>query len=227
MSKPPLRSSLFPILLIGAATLLWLYESVRQLPAPAEAPTPAAGSREPPAAGETTGPYETFRNCTLLEHRSNDGDSFLILLPNGRKKIFRLYFVDAPESDFRTYRGGKNNHRPIHEQATALGGITPRQSVKIGKEAKSFTLNLLKTSRFTLHTVWHSPFKDGRYQAFLEIPQEGRLRLLHELLVENGLARIYTRGAELPDGTSVPAQRARLVKLEKSAKTANQGAWRF
>jgi endonuclease YncB( thermonuclease family) len=218
MPKPSLRSSLFPIFLVGAATALWACDVIGK-----SGPEPRAAAQ---AVTRQTGRYETHRNCVLIANRGNDGDSFLIRLPGGRSEIFRLYFVDAPESALRTYRGGRDNHARIRQQAAALGGITPALTVELGKNASAFTLGLLQSAPFTLHTRWHSPFNDQRYQAFIEVSHQGRQRLLHELLVEKGLARIHTKGAELPDGTPVSKQRTRLLDLQKAAKSDRQGAWR-
>jgi|MDTC01.3.fsa_nt_gb hypothetical protein len=48
---------------------------------------------------------------------------------------------------------------------------------------------------------------------------------LSQRLVNLGLARIYTRGSHLADGTNYKQFKARLSTLEKDAKTANLGAW--
>ena len=45
--------------------------------------------RQPPA---------TLDNCVLVMNRFSDGDSFHVSA-KGKEYIFRLYFVDAPETD--------------------------------------------------------------------------------------------------------------------------------
>ena len=173
----------------------------------------------------TSGAYEFYRGCTLAEARNNDGDSFMVKLPDGKKAEFRLYFVDTPESAFKSYAGGDTNHQRIREQAADLGGITPEQAVEIGKKAKAFTLGLLASRPFDLYTRWDSPFNDNRFHAFVEVNKSGKSRWLHELLVEKGLARIHTKGADLPDGT--PSQSTRRVSRnsKRAAKKAEAGAW--
>ena len=52
-------------------------------------------------------------------------------------------------------------------------------------------------------------------------------RDLNELLIENGLARIYGVRTPLPDGKTSAQYLARLAELEAQAKKARLGAWRF
>lgn len=208
------KTSVLPILILLAALALWVAEI------PWQGATPAPGS-------ETTGKYEIHRNCTLGENRGNDGDSFRVKFPDGRSEVIRLYFVDAPESAFKTYGGGRNNHHRIAQQAADLGGITPQQAVEIGKRARTFTLSQLSSAPFAIHTEWDDPFGDRRFHAFVEFTHNGKSRFLHELLVENGLARIHTKGAPLPDGTPERKQEARLLELERAAKSTEAGAWGF
>ncbi|MGL4400523.1 MAG: hypothetical protein ACRCXD_11690 [Luteolibacter sp.] len=225
-SKP--KNPWFTVLLIIAAVALWAYNQSHAPQAPErEAPRSkqtAGGPVRPPAK---TGAYETHRGCTLVEARGNDGDSFLVRLPNGKKAEFRLYFVDAPESAFKSYSGGETNHRRIQDQAADLGGITSEQAVEIGKKAKVFTTDALASHPFDLHTSWDSPFNDNRFHAFVEIKHHGKSRWLHEVLVEKGLVRIHTKGADLPDGTPSAKSKARLLELQATAKRSDAGAWGF
>jgi endonuclease YncB( thermonuclease family) len=226
-SKP--RSSWFAVVLVIAAVAIWAYHE-GQLPAKPTAPT--GNERSIPTTGNSedigkTGGYETYRNCTLTEARNNDGDSFVVRLPDGRKSEFRLYFVDAPESAFKRYPGGETNHARIREQAAEMGGITPEQAVEIGKKGKAFTLGLLASRPFTLHTEWDNPFNDNRFHAHVEVIQDGNTRWLHQVLLERGLARLKTKGASLPDGTSTAKEKDHLRILERAAKRAEVGAWRL
>ncbi len=228
-------SAFIPILILCAAIAFWIYEAYSKShfgSAFDTRPTKsvATETRKPEErspSSKRTGAYETFSGCTLAQDRGNDGDSFQVLFPDGRKEIIRLYFVDSPESDFRTYRGGETNHRRISEQAASLGDLTPEEAVEIGREAKEFTLTHLAKTPFTIYTKWDSPFKDQRYHAFIRFPFNGKTRFLHELLVEKGYAHIHTKGAPLPDGTSVKSQKQHLYQLQKAAKSSKAGAWAF
>lgn len=213
--KSKSRRPVLTVLLVIVAVSLWAYD---QRPAPVAVPKTGGA--------ETTGAYETYRNCTLAQARNNDGDSFMVRLPDGRDAEFRLYFVDTPESAFKSYAGGDTNHERIRQQAAEMGGISPQQAVEIGKQGKALTLGLLGGRPFDLHTRWDSPFKDRRYHAFVEVKQDGKSRWLHELLVERGLARIKTKPADLPDGTPAAQQRERLKDLERAAKRQRVGAWK-
>ncbi len=123
------------------------------------------------------------------------------------------------------YAGGHTNHERIRQQAADMGGITSQQAVDIGKKSKSLTLGLLGSAPVTIFTTWDSPFNDGRYHAFIRVKDGGRVRWLHEVLVERGLARIKTKPADLPDGTSTTRQLNHLRDLERQAKRNGAGAW--
>ncbi|MFT4176976.1 MAG: thermonuclease family protein [Luteolibacter sp.] len=226
-SRSKISSSFLVILLIAAA-IVWLRDAKNDGPSsppndrPTTAETSPSSSRKAPLAG----PYEVYENCRLIDHGSNDGDSFLLQLPDGRRAIFRLYYVDTPESKFRRYQNGETNSDRIHQQARDLGNLTPERAVEIGQQAKNFTLDLLKNAPFTLYTSWDSPYNDQRYHAFLQCRFNNRTIYLHELLIEKGLARIKTKPAPLPDGTSVDTQRKHLRALEAKARNNRAGAWR-
>lgn len=213
------------VLLLIAAALLWVVEHQRDRPAarPENSSGPVSpGPGKPPASRPaSTGGYEVFTGCRLEDHRQNDGDSFRVRLADGRVEQFRLYYVDAPESDFRSYASGDNNHQRIAEQAEDLG-ISDQRAVEIGKRAKQRTREILGRAPFTVHTMWDDPFGDRRYHAFIQ-PSTGPW--LHETLVREGLVRIHTKPADLPDGTPVKQRLRELRELETGAKRARQGAW--
>jgi endonuclease YncB( thermonuclease family) len=207
--------------LIIAAIAVWGYHETQE---PGK-PQPAPRSQAPAGKSAKAGGYELFSDCTLVEARNNDGDSFMVKLPDGKKAEFRLYFVDTPESAFKSYAGGDTNHQRIRQQAAEMGGITPEQAVEIGKKGKAFTLGLLASRPFDLHTRWDSPFNDNRFHAFIQVRHDGKTRWLEELLVERGLARIKTKPADLPDGTPASEQLQHLKNLERAAKRAETGVW--
>jgi hypothetical protein len=49
-------------------------------------------------AREGSKDWIVLENCRLLPNAANDGDSFHVSV-NGKDYRFRLYFVDAPETD--------------------------------------------------------------------------------------------------------------------------------
>jgi endonuclease YncB( thermonuclease family) len=224
-----LKNSRLVSLLVFAVLGIWVYNQI-QSPPPDPHKSPLGTDTRKPAASssrkhESSGRYEVYRQCTLADARNNDGDSFMVNLPDGKKAEFRLYFVDTPESAFKSYAGGENNHQRIRQQAADMGGITPEQAVEIGNKGKAFTLGLLASKPFDLHTCWDSPYNDNRFHAFVEVRPDRKPRWLHELLVERGLARIKTKPADLPDGTPASKQLQHLKDLERAAKRAEAGVW--
>ncbi len=168
--------------------------------------------------------YDILEGCSLMDHRGNDGDSFHVMTPMGRKE-FRLYYVDAPESAARTYGPGEDNYTRIAQQGRAMGGLSRAETTQVGVEAKRFVGKLLKGRRFQVVTSWENVYDARRQYAFVIVPWEGRARYLHELLVAHGLARIYTKPAALPDNTPATRHKKRLRELEQHAQKWHYGAW--
>ncbi len=205
------------VLLLVLATGLWVLEQwnpglLQSWHGRAVGPpvgTTSRGEGEPARVGG----YERIDGCRWVDHRQNDGDSFRLELPDGRVVQFRLYFVDTPESAFRRYGGGRDNHDRIRDQARDMG-VTDQQAVEIGKEAKQRVEAMLRGRDVTVFTAWDDPFGDQRFHAFVLTPDGG---WLHEWLVVKGLARVHTKGAMLPDGTKQGDHKSKLKDLEKAA----------
>jgi len=232
MHRPRARKPVWlPLLFVIASVVIWFLNN-RSEPQKSETQKPQTEqnrSDSPNAPNrqitEKSGNYEVYRNCELVKNRGNDGDSFLVRLPDHREVMIRLYFVDSPESAFKRYGGGETNFKRISDQAADLGNITPEQAVEIGVKAKNYSLQLLASQPFTIYTEWDSPFKDNRFHAFAEIQENGKSRWLHERLIEKGLARIKTKPADLPDGTPAEKQREHLRSLERAARKNETGVW--
>ena len=207
------KKSTWPvILLLILAGVLWLRDHKRDVVA-------AIGGEEKAAAFD--GRYERFDKCQWVDSNRNDGDSFQVKLPEGRVVELRLYFVDAPESAFKTYGKGRSNHERIAKQGRAFG-VSSEQAVEIGAQAKKFVYGLLSKESFTIFTEWDDPFNDRRYHAFVELPDGG---WLHEELVKQGFVRIHTKGEDVPGGLRRDAQIRRLETMERQAKEGGLGAW--
>ncbi|MDG1358130.1 MAG: thermonuclease family protein [Akkermansiaceae bacterium] len=168
--------------------------------------------------------YQVWKNCVVISHRGNDGDSFHVEAPHGREEI-RLYYVDAPESAARTYRDGNTNHLRIAQQGAAMGGLDQRETIKVGVDAKAFVKQLLDGKRFKVVTRSERVYGSHRKYAFVIVDWKGQRHYLHELLVLNGLARIHTKPAHLPDNTTASDQKKRLYELQSYAKDMRYGAW--
>ena len=181
--------------------------------------------RGPPSrtAEKARSQFAALHDARLVEHRDNDGDSFHIAHDGGEEHEFRLYFVDAPEKRLHQFNGDR-----IKEQGRYFGKLSTEQTIGIGLEAKALTAELLKSRRFTVLTRWQRVFDSGRYFAFVFFDEGGgETEELSEKLVRAGLCRIYTQGANLPDGRHEKEFEARLRKLEREARARKQGAWRF
>lgn len=158
--------------------------------------------------------WEALENCSLVENSINDGDSFMVQTPQG-KKVFRLYFVDCPEtSDAYPDR--------VKEQAGYFS-TSKKRALRLGNEATDLTRKLLKPGSFTVWTRGQMVFQSGRQYGFIQL-KDGRW--LDRILVRNGLARIYGKRITLPDGKNSREYREELAGLEKLAKKGKLGGWR-
>src|SRR5438046_2417499 len=121
-----------------------------------------------------------LKDCRLIANPANDGDSFHVSA--GEKEyLFRLYFVDAPETDEMV-------PRRLVDQAKYFG-VTVPQAIEVGQAAKEFTREKL-SQPFTIFTHMADAMGSSRIPrvyAFVET-KEGDLG---EQLVRNGLARSY------------------------------------
>ncbi len=159
-------------------------------------------------------PWVTLQGGHYLTKRPNDGDSFHISVA-GHEYIFRLYFVDAPETsaEFRDR---------VEEQAIFFG-VTVDQVLQVGNLAKHFVREKL-SEPFLVRTCWEDAGGRSRMQRFYAFVQT-RNGDLGEQLVENGLARIHAATAK-PEGlTSAGAEWQKLVSLEHKAKKEKVGGW--
>jgi hypothetical protein len=78
--------------------------------------------------------WVTYENCRLLTNPANDGDSFHVRA-EGREYIFRLYFVDSPETE-------SSLPERIAEQAKYFQ-TTPEEVLGVGVAAEHFTTQTL------------------------------------------------------------------------------------
>ncbi len=155
-----------------------------------------------------------LKNCRLIPNPANDGDSFHVSA--GEKEcLFRLYFVDAPETDEMT-------PRRLVEQAKYFN-ITVPEAIEVGRAAKDFTQEKL-SQPFTVFTHMSDALGQSRlerFYAFIET-KEGDLG---EQLVRNGLARSYGFKTAPPGVTSSRIEVEKLQQFEDQAKRDKIGAW--
>jgi len=168
---------------------------------------------------ERMGRFEILRNCCYVSDKYNDGDSFKVKTEDGRIVEVRLYFVDTAESRDKPYA----DHRErVMKQGQYFGGLSYEKTLSLGKKAKERAVEKLSRSNLTVYTVWEEVYDSGRYHAFVEV---GRLGWWHEYLVNEGLARIHTKGSSMPSGLSERKRENDLEALERVAKRAGKGGW--
>jgi endonuclease YncB( thermonuclease family) len=156
----------------------------------------------------------TLTGCQFVPEDYNDGDSFHVWFGR-RELIFRLYFVDAPETE-------ANLKDRIKDQAEYFG-VSPEQVLQTGVEAKQFTEACLKHP-FTVTTRWQNAMGRSRlprYYAQIKVSGQD----LAALLVSRGLARAKGTVAILPGGGKGKDHMAALKKLEVEAKVNRTGIW--
>jgi DNA uptake protein ComE-like DNA-binding protein len=160
------------------------------------------------------GDWVTLENCRLVPNAANDGDSFHVSV-NGKEYIFRLYLVDAPETDAA-------NPARLIEQAKHFGMTVP-QVIEVGEAAKAFAGEKL-AEPFTVITHMANAMGRSNIERFYAFVQtkDGDLG---EQLIANGLARIHGTSATPPGASSSAAERQRLEELENEAKRRKVGGW--
>jgi len=147
--------------------------------------------------------------------RIRDGDSFHV--KQGDKEfIFRLYFVDCPETDDRF-------PERVDEQAKYFG-VSHKRAIEIGNSATAFTREAL-AKPFTVWTKWLDARGSSKLHRFYAVVVTDR-GSLSSLLVRNGLARIYGVPTALPDRMKATTYIERLRDYEAKAKDGRRGGWK-
>ncbi len=155
-----------------------------------------------------------LENCRFILNPADDGDSFHVSVGT-QEYIFRLYMVDAPETDALT--PGR-----LVEQAKYFE-VTVPQAIEVGEAAKEFTRRKL-SQPFTVFTRMSDAMgrsKIERFYAFVQT-KDGDLG---EQLVRNGLARNYGYKAVPPGLKNSRIEIEKLQQLENEAKQEKIGGW--
>jgi endonuclease YncB( thermonuclease family) len=155
-------------------------------------------------------------DCAYLADKSNDGDSFLVQC--GRERFFvRLYFVDAPETDLDFPERVRQQYDYFR---VGMDDVT-----RGGAMARDYVNRVLAPRRFVVHT--RKVFAQGRskltrYYGLVQV--EGRY--LHELLLEEGLARNRGTRVSLPNGAKAKVHANALQAIEDRARAFRKGVWK-
>jgi competence ComEA-like helix-hairpin-helix protein len=161
------------------------------------------------------GKWEVLKNCRLAANAAADGDSFHVV-HQGRQYIFRLYFVDAPETDAEL-------SERIQDQAIYFG-ISAAHVPRAGGQAARFTREKLSSREFTVVTRWENALGRSKLVRFYALIFANSQNLAAEL-VANGWARIYGARASWPGGPQTAEFIEDLKKSEKTAREQRRGIW--
>lgn len=165
--------------------------------------------------GSPASKWEVLEHCRLVTNYVVDGDSFKVL-HQGREYIFRLYFVDAPESDAALTERAKDQ--------AAYFGIHSRGIPRAGKEAAQFTRERLSGGEFTIITRWQNAMGRSSLARFYAVVLVNGKNLAEEL-VAHGHARIHGLRANWPDGPRSTTFINQLKNLELTAREQQRGVW--
>ena len=170
--------------------------------------------------------WREYTGCRVIPNASNDGDSFHVKPTNikTRSYLFRLYFVDTPESD-------TSLPERLQIQADYFGIPDPKDVVKVGKEAVKFTEKFLEDGNFTVYSRLADALgrsaKDRDYAMVLNSAGQD----LGTELVRNGLARVFGQGTDLSDLDAYKRDEnawfRRLRQAELEAKKEKRGGWAY
>lgn len=170
--------------------------------------------------------WREYTGCRVIPNASNDGDSFHVKAGNikNRTYLFRLYFVDTPESE-------TSLPERLQVQADYFGIADPKDVVKIGKAAVQFTEKFLEDGNFTVYSRLSDALgrseKDRDYAMVMNAAGQD----LGTELVCNGLARVYGNGTDLSELDAYKRDEnawwRRLRQAEVEAKKEKRGAWAY
>ncbi len=165
--------------------------------------------------GSPASKWEVLERCRLVTNSVVDGDSFKVL-HQGREYIFRLYFVDAPESDAALTERMKDQ--------AAYFGLPPHDVPRAGKNAAQFTRERLAAGEFTVITRWQNALGRSSLARFYAMVLVNGKNLAEEL-VAHGHARIHGLRANWPDGPRSSTFINQLKNLELTAREKQRGVW--
>jgi len=158
--------------------------------------------------------WEKLEDCRLVPNAANDGDSFHVL-HDGKEYIFRLYFVDTPETDDQI-------PDRVAQQMESFG-VDADTVYEIGHRAAEFTRSVL-SRHFTVYTRWTDAMGASRlprYYAFVEADGHD----LAEQLAEEGFVRVHGVMVDGPHGADRTAIENHLLRLTERAQREAAGIW--
>lgn len=161
------------------------------------------------------GEWQTLEKCRLAPDQYMDGDSFHVL-HEGKNHIFRLYFVDCPETD-TTFP------QRIADQMEDFGLANEKAVLAAGEKAKEFTKKIL-SGQFTVLTKWENARGNSRQARNYAVIFVGKKNLAEEL-ARSGWARAYGMPADYPDAARSKSFKNGLRRLQANAIRQKLGAF--
>jgi endonuclease YncB( thermonuclease family) len=180
------------------------------------APTDAAAAKK----------WREYTGCRVIPNASNDGDSFHVKPTNikTRTYLFRLYFVDTPESD-------TSLPERLQIQADYFGIPDPKDVVKVGKDAVRFTEKFLEDGNFTVYSRLSDALGRSKKDRDYAMVMNSAGQDLGTELVRNGLARVFGSGTDLSELDAYKRDEnawwRRLRQAELEAKKEKRGGWAY
>jgi len=161
------------------------------------------------------GEWTVLRDCRYKDDPANDGDSFHVT-HQGKEYIFRLYFVDCPETDYAF-------PERVEEQAKHFG-ISTNEVVKWGRTAAGDVKQMCHGQPLKITTQWHDARGRSHLPRYYAVVEVNGADLAKDLVVR-GLARVHGVGADAPTTPAASFQWDHLRSLEKNAHEKKRGAW--
>jgi endonuclease YncB( thermonuclease family) len=161
------------------------------------------------------GNWQKLENCRLAHDQYMDGDSFHVL-HQGKNYIFRLYFVDCPETD-------TSFPKRVADQMHDFGLASDKAVVAAGLKSKEFTIKML-AGQFTVLTKWEDARGNSRQPRNYAVILVGNKNLAEEL-ARAGLARAFGMPADYPDAARAKSFKDNLRRLQANAIRQKLGAF--
>jgi endonuclease YncB( thermonuclease family) len=158
--------------------------------------------------------WEVLEDCRLIPNESNDGDSFHVD-HGGREYVFRLYYVDAPES-----KSDSQIEERIAQQANYFG-VDEAAVLAWGKSIGGKVQRVL-SKPFTVVTRYQDALGRSRLPRFYAfVAPHGFKTDLASALVANGFARSYGQRAKNEFGLN----KKYFDEIEQNARSSRKGIW--
>jgi endonuclease YncB( thermonuclease family) len=165
--------------------------------------------------------WERWDRCEFYEGSHSDGDSIEVRR-EGRRYVFRLYFVDCLEKN-----PASRDRRATQARYFGLNGASENAALRAAYLASGLTRRELGQP-FTVYTRWQRVEPGSGNPAVRAFVRTASGKDLSLLLVSEGLA-IIRHGSKAvsdhPDGRTIAEFSSALRRAESAAQAMKRGAW--